>query len=151
MFGALLFGRRAIAPAILMAVVKPAMLLSAPVQGEWVCSSCASGKAPPPRRPATTRERFLQRQGLGLARIEDIWQARTPPLLLLAAAACAGAVAAPLAVQAASAGQKLSISMPLPPGGSLRGSVIRSASVPLAPTVTCVLFHRAGAQWGAGV
>ncbi|PRW61222.1 Origin recognition complex subunit 1 [Chlorella sorokiniana] len=43
-------------------------------EGEWVCPECAAGKAPPPRRAATARERFLQQQGLALARIEAIWQ-----------------------------------------------------------------------------
>lgn len=46
------------------------------LQGEWVCPECAAGKAPPPRRAATARERFLQQQGLALARIEAIWQVR---------------------------------------------------------------------------
>lgn len=45
-------------------------------QGEWVCPECASGRAPKPRRAATARERFLQRQGIALARIEAIWQVR---------------------------------------------------------------------------
>ena len=47
---------------------------AAAAQGEWVCEGCVAGRAPPPRRAATARDRFLQRQGLGLARIEDIWR-----------------------------------------------------------------------------
>ena len=102
LFAALLVGRLAPARLPQSQPSQAALLLTAPVQGDWVCPSCAAGKAPPPRRPVTARERFLQRQGLGLARIEAIWQASTPPLLVpppLAAAA--------LALWAATAGYKL--------------------------------------------
>lgn len=53
-----------------------ATLIGPHVQGEWVCPECAAGKAPPARRATTARERFLQQQGLALARIEAIWRVR---------------------------------------------------------------------------
>ena len=40
-------------------------------EGDYLCASCEAGKAPPPR---TARERVLQQQGLGLARLEAMWR-----------------------------------------------------------------------------
>lgn len=45
-------------------------------QGDWVCPACAAGRAPLARPPSTARDCLLQRRGLGLARIEAMWQAR---------------------------------------------------------------------------
>ena len=42
----------------------------------WLCPNCVAGKAPPPRRAACAREFFLQGCGLGLARIDAIWQVK---------------------------------------------------------------------------
>ena len=53
-----------------------ATLTGSRAQGEWVCPECAAGKAPPARRATTARERFLQQQGVALARIEAIWRVR---------------------------------------------------------------------------
>ena len=44
------------------------------VQGDWVCKDCADGKPAPPREATSAREKFLQQAGLGLARIEELWQ-----------------------------------------------------------------------------
>ncbi|KAL4434835.1 hypothetical protein ABPG77_005362 [Micractinium sp. CCAP 211/92] len=43
-------------------------------EGEWVCPECACGRAPAAPRGGTARERFLSSQGLGLARLDALWQ-----------------------------------------------------------------------------
>ncbi|KAL4423946.1 hypothetical protein ABPG75_001247 [Micractinium tetrahymenae] len=48
--------------------------LSEVPEGEWVCPECASGRARGAPRGGTARERFLSRKGLGLARIDALWQ-----------------------------------------------------------------------------
>lgn len=48
---------------------------SALLQGEWVCPACTSGQPRAVQCSGSAHERFLQRKGLGLARIEAIWKA----------------------------------------------------------------------------
>ena len=43
-------------------------------QGDWLCPDCTAGKPVPPRAACCSRERFLQQQGLGLGRIEGLWE-----------------------------------------------------------------------------
>lgn len=43
-------------------------------EGEWVCPGCKAGRAPAARPPCTACDCLLQRHGLGLARIESMWQ-----------------------------------------------------------------------------
>ena len=62
------------APPTPLASLSAPMMCARSLQGEWVCASCTAGNPPPVRHAATARERLLQRQGLGLARLEALWQ-----------------------------------------------------------------------------
>jgi len=48
--------------------------LATNAQGDWLCPDCTAGKPVPPRAACCSRERFLQQQGLGLGRIEGLWE-----------------------------------------------------------------------------
>ncbi len=39
-----------------------------------MCHECKAGAPPRPRPASTQRERFLQRAGVGLARVEGLWE-----------------------------------------------------------------------------
>lgn len=44
------------------------------LQDNWLCPDCAAGKPPPKRAATSSRDLFLQQAGLGLGRVEALWE-----------------------------------------------------------------------------